>query len=107
MRRILLGLGAAGLLAILLLTPSVQAQTTASATQHERPFNYDVTKETTLIGKVSAFITKPTQGMLWGSHLLVETSGGIVDASLGTLGMRGKNAAAFTIGDQVEVTGVM
>jgi hypothetical protein len=99
MRRIFLGLGAAGLLAILPLAPSVRAQTTASATQHERPFNYDVTKETTLNGKVSAVIAKPEQGMLWGSHIMVETSGGTVDASLGTLGMRGKNSAGFTVGD--------
>jgi hypothetical protein len=107
MRRFFLGLGAAALLVPISLVPSSQAQSTVGTARPERPFNYDATKETTLAGKISAVITRPTPGMLWGSHLMIETSDGPVDASLGTLAMRGKNAATFAAGDKVEVTGVM
>ena len=52
-------------------------------------------------------VTKPTHGMIMGSHLLVTTSSGTVDASLGTLALRDKHATSFTEGQQVEMKGVM
>jgi hypothetical protein len=107
MRRFSLGLGAAALLVLISLAPSSEAQSTAITARPERPFNYDATKEATLTGKISEVITKPTQGMLWGSHLMIETSNGPVDASLGTLARQGRNSTLFAVGDQVEVTGVM
>jgi len=45
--------------------------------------------------------------MIWGSHLLLATTSGPVDASLGTFGLRGKGAVSVAAGQQVEVTGVM
>jgi hypothetical protein len=42
-----------------------------------------------------------------GSHLLLTTPSGQVDASLGTFGLRGKGALLVAAGQQVEVTGVM
>jgi hypothetical protein len=107
MKRIFMGLGAAGLLALVLFAPTVQAQAATNTVKSEGPFSYDATKETTIKGTVSSVITKPTAGMLWGAHLMVETSTGTVDASLGRLAIKGKDSSVFSAGQQVEVTGVM
>jgi hypothetical protein len=42
-----------------------------------------------------------------GSHLLLTTVSGPVDASLGRWGLLGRDALSVTPGQQVEVTGVM
>ena len=42
---------------------------------------YDVSKEVTLSGTVSSVPHKPAPGMIWGSHLIVETAFGRLDAS--------------------------
>jgi hypothetical protein len=68
---------------------------------------YDVSKEVTLSGTVSSVLRKPAPGMVWGSHLMVETSFGRLDASLGRFGLEGKGALSVTPGQQVELTGVM
>jgi len=69
--------------------------------------SYDVTKEVTLSGTVCAVLTRPAAGMIGGSHLLLTTVSGTVDASLGRWGMQGKGALSVTVGQQVEVTGIM
>jgi hypothetical protein len=61
----------------------------------------------TLRGAVSGVLTKPAPGMIMGSHLLLTTVSGPVDASLGRWGLQGKDALSVTAGQQVEVTGVM
>jgi len=68
---------------------------------------YDVSKEVTLSGTVSSVLHKPAPGMIWGSHLMVETIFGRLDASLGRFGLEGKGALSVTPGQQVELTGVM
>ena len=50
---------------------------------------------------------KPSAGMIMGSHLLLATPSGPVDASLGRFGLLGKGAVSVTAGQQIEVTGVM
>lgn len=85
----------------------VQAQTTAGATRTAGAFSYDASKEVTLTGRVSSVLAKAAPGMIPGSHLLVETSSGTVDASLGRFGLRGNGAVAVVAGQQIEVTGVM
>lgn len=108
MKRILAGFAAAGLLALVLVPPCAQAQTAAgSAVRDEGPFSYDATKEATINGTVSGVITKPMAGMLWGAHLMVKTSSGTVDASLGRLAIEDKDANVFSAGQHVEVIGVM
>ncbi len=42
-----------------------------------------------------------------GSHLLLTTISGPVDASLGRFALQGKGALSVAAGQQVEVTGVM
>jgi hypothetical protein len=67
---------------------------------------YDVTREITLRGTVSGVLTKPAPGA-WGSHLLIDTMSGTVDASLGRWGMQGKGGLSASVGQRVEVIGVM
>jgi hypothetical protein len=68
---------------------------------------YDQRQEVTLKATVSSVLTRPSAGMIVGSHLLLETPSGTVDASLGRFGLEGKGALSVTAGEQVEVTGVM
>jgi hypothetical protein len=107
MIRLLAGLCALALLSLISPLPPVQAQKAEVATTHAGPFSYDVTKEVTLTGMVSSVLTKPSPGMIIGSHLLVATSSGPVDASLGRFALLGKDALPVAAGQQVQVTGVM
>jgi hypothetical protein len=68
---------------------------------------YDVSKEVTLSGTVSSVLFKPAPGMIWGSHLMVETVFGRLDASLGRFGLEGRGALSVIPGQQIELTGVM
>jgi hypothetical protein len=64
-------------------------------------------KIVTLSGTVSSVLARPAEGMIVGSHLLLETGSGRVDASLGKWGLAGKGALSVEAGEAVEVTGVM
>ena len=68
---------------------------------------YDVSKEVTLSGTVSSVLYKPAPRMIWGSHLMVETAFGRLDASLGRFGLEGEGALSVTPGRQIQLTGVM
>lgn len=91
---------------ISLLRPA-EAQTPAGATAAAGPSHYDVSEEVTLTGTVSSVLPKASPGMIVGSHLLLATPSGSVDASLGRFGLRGSGAVSVAGGQQVEVTGVM
>jgi hypothetical protein len=91
----------ASLLLAILAVPLV-----AQSAPESHPF-YDITKEVTLTGTVSSVLAKPAEGMLFGSHLLLDTHSGQVDASLGKWGLQGKGAISVAAGEPVEVTGVM
>jgi hypothetical protein len=79
---------------------------TAQPTREAHPF-YDVSKEVTLTGTVSTVYAKRAEGMLFGSHLMLETPSGQLDASLGKWAMQGKGGLSVAAGQAVEVTGVM
>jgi hypothetical protein len=104
MKRLYAGLFLLALLSSFSLLPPVLAQTAERAAG---PFSYDVSKEVTLNGSVLGVLTKPSPGMIMGSHLLLATPSGPVDASLGMFGLLGKGALSVAPGQQVEVTGVM
>jgi hypothetical protein len=70
------------------------------------PF-YDITKEITLSGPATAVYERPVAGMVAGSHVVLLTGSGTVDASLGKWGLHGKGAPTIANGDQVTVRGVM
>ncbi|MGA1987352.1 MAG: hypothetical protein ABSG72_13875 [Candidatus Sulfotelmatobacter sp.] len=91
----------AGLLFAILALPLV-----AQSERESRAF-YDIAKEVTLTGTVSSVLAKPAAGMLFGSHLMLDTNLGQVDASLGKWGLQGKGALSVVAGEAVEVTGVM
>jgi hypothetical protein len=98
-------------LAVLLLISSqrpmqAQATTTAAATGVAGP-GYDVNEEVTLTGTVSSVLTKAAPGMIVGSHLLLATANGEMDASLGRFGLQGEGAVSVAAGQQIEATGVM
>ena len=98
------------MLAILFFISSqcaVHAQTTAAATRSAAPFHYDITEEITLTGTVTSVLTKAVPGMIAGSHVLIATSSGPVDASLGKFGLRGYGAVSVVTGQRIEATGVM
>ena len=104
MKRLFAGLCVLALMSLIALSPPVQAQT---AERHAGPFSYDVSQEVTLKGTVSSVLTKPAPGMIMGSHVLLTTALGPVDASLGRFGLRSKSAVPVAPGQQIEVTGVM
>ncbi|MGA2377042.1 MAG: hypothetical protein ABSF72_16105 [Candidatus Sulfotelmatobacter sp.] len=61
---------------------------------------YDIAREVTLSGTVSSVVSK-------GAHLILATTSGTVDASLGRWGLVGKGALHVASGSRVQVTGVM
>ncbi len=99
-------------LAILFLISSLppvqaQAQTTANATGSTAPSRYSLADEVTLTGTVSSVFTKAAPGMIAGSHLLLATPSGPVDAALGRFGLPGDGPVSVAAGQQIEATGVM
>lgn len=93
-------------LAILLLTVLASPLGAQSVPAH-RAFAYNASEEVTLQGTVSSVLLKPSSGMIVGSHLLITTSSGPVDVSLGRFALWGKGAVSVAAGQQIEVTGVM
>ena len=85
----------------------MQAQTTAAASSAATPLRYGVAEEFTLTGTVSSVLMKAAPGMIVGSHLLLATPSGPVDASLGRFGLQGAGAASVAAGQQIEATGIM
>ena len=82
------------------------AQTTARPTAVPAP-RYEASKEITLQGNVLDVVTKPPAGKLIGTHVIVATSSGDVDAHLGSYAMKGANAFTLTTGERVQLVGVM
>jgi hypothetical protein len=92
---------------LLFATLAVPLFAQPAAPVHESQPFYDISKEVTLAGTVSSVLSRGSQGMLLGSHLLLETASGQVDASLGKWGLVGRGALSVSAGQEVEVTGVM
>jgi hypothetical protein len=74
---------------------------------NKSPFYYDAAKEVTLTGTVLNVFARAPRGMEMGAHLLLTTDGGVVDASLGRFGLQGRGALPVSVGDSLDVTGVM
>jgi hypothetical protein len=68
---------------------------------------YDMAKEVTLDATVSSVLVKGAEGTGAGAHLMLRTSSGAVDASLGRWGLVGKGALSVAAGQHVKVTGEM
>ncbi len=95
-------------LALCLFALPIYSQTTAASTKSAVPPRYDITKEVTITATVSSVVTRTTRkGMTITGRLVVETSSGKVQASLGRMAMTGKGALTVTPGQQIRLTGVM
>jgi hypothetical protein len=103
MKRLFAVLCGLALLSVILSLP----QAAAGETRTEGPLSYDITKEVTLSATVSSVLTKAAPGMMMGSHLLLSTVSGPVDANLGAFPLQGKGALRIAAGQEIEVTGVM
>jgi len=70
---------------------------------------YDITQEITFTGAVSSVVRASARETKkeGGSHLMVQTTSGKVDANLGEFAMRGKDALTVTPGQLIQLTGVM
>jgi len=96
------GLWAAALLAMFSIAPApAAAGTTAVHSQR-----YDASKEVTLQATVADVVVRATVEMYPGSHLMLHTGSGLVDASLGSFALAGKDALSFTPGQSIKVTGI-
>jgi hypothetical protein len=110
MKRPFIDLCVLTILVLICSVPPASGQISTAAVRPSEPtgpFAYDVSKETTVSGSVAVVLAKPAAGMIMGSHLLVETSSGMLDASLGRFALQGKDAISLTPGQHVEVTGIM
>jgi hypothetical protein len=94
-------------IAMLAIAVPIGAQTVARATVVPAAPRYEASKEVTIEGSVMSVVTKPSAGMLMGSHVIVATPSGDLDAHLGTYAMKGANSFTLTPGEHVQMVGVM
>jgi len=85
------------------------AQTTEPTAKPLASPKYDISQEVTLTATVSSVFSQATSEtkILAGSHLILETSSGRIDASLGVFPIAGEGAPSISAGQHVQVTGVM
>jgi hypothetical protein len=96
-------------LALCVFAVPIHAQTSAARTKTVAHPWYDASREVTLTGTVTSVLKTATaeMKMLGGSHLIVQTKSGSLDASLGGFAMQGKGALSVNEGERVQVTGVL
>lgn len=107
MRKLLGHLCLLTLIVSLFFAAPVEAQNTSATKKISNPQRYDAQSETTLKGIVQNVISTPTAGLLAGAHLMLSTSSGAVDAYLGPFALKGNNPVSVSIGESVQVVGVM
>lgn len=107
MRKLLARMCALSFLLLSLFPVPSQAQTASRTLIAAGPLHYNLSQEVTLNGTVVDVITKPSLGMLGGSHLLLTTLAGPADISLGAFGLGGEGTLSLARGQQVEVVGVI
>ena len=110
MRKLFGGVFLFASIAILAIAVPMRAQTAAQTTARPAAVpapRYEASKEVTLQGNVLDVVTKPPAGKLIGTHVIVATSSGDVDAHLGSYAMKGANAFTLTTGERVQLVGVM
>ena len=110
MSRKLQGLGLATLLALMLNAGAAHAQAAAETTKPAIPLRYDISKEVTLNATVESVPSKSSGGPLHsGSNtgFVLQTSSGPVKGRLTPFVLNGKGAIPISVGDHLQVTGVM
>ncbi len=107
MSRKLQGLGLAALLALMLNAEAAHAQAAAETTTKPAiPLRYDLSKEVTLNATVKSVPSKSHVGQA-NSGFVLQTTSGEVRGSLTPFVLNGKGALSISVGDHLQVTGVM
>jgi len=107
MKKLLGGLGLLTLMAFSVFTVPSQAAAATKKITITPKHTYDVSKEVTLQGTVSSVVKKPTVGMLTGTHLMLATSNGSVDAHIGSYAGRDKHLDSLSQGESIKAVGMM
>lgn len=107
MKKVLGGLGLLSLLAISVLAVPSYAGNTVPPKRVATVPRYNVSKEVTLEGTIRSVVSKPTVGMALGTHLMLATSKGPVDAHIGDFVFKGSHPLSVAAGQSVKVTGAM
>jgi hypothetical protein len=96
-------------LALGLFAIPIYAQTVEPTSRSVAPPKYDIRSEVRLTATVSSVICNatPEMKMLAGSHLILETASGKIDASLGVFPIAGEGTSSVSAGERVQVTGVL
>jgi hypothetical protein len=95
-------------LAACILVVAVAAQATASTPSSVGKgfgFAYNPAHEITVVGTVQEVVSHPAPGGPFGMHLLIATSGKVVDAHIGPF-LSKENREALKPGQLVQITGV-
>lgn len=100
------GLCTVALLSLGLAAQTAKAQANAAAGQTGAP-HYDATKEIMIKATVASVVENAGRGTLPGSHLMLQTNRGIVDASIGKWAFKAEGALKVSAGEEVEATGVL
>jgi len=97
---------------LFLLAPKAQAQSQASnssdsavAPPSQFPVPYDVSKEIKIQGTIQQIDTSNDRTPV-GTHVLLQTSSGVVDAHLGPLNKASLNALQLSVGESLTLTGM-
>jgi hypothetical protein len=97
-----------------LLTALVITSLAAPLYASNKPFKrtviaprYQASKEVTMEGTIQSVVKKPTPGSMLGTHLMVSTSKGTIDAHIGTFVTRGSHGYSPAVGQSVKIVGVM
>jgi hypothetical protein len=106
MKKVLGGLGLLALLALSVFAATSYAGNTPPKRVTVAP-RYDINKEVTLEGTIRSVVSKPTVGMALGTHLMLATSKGPVDAHIGDFVFKGSHPLSGAAGQSVKVTGAM
>jgi hypothetical protein len=97
-------LGAAAALSVLLWPAlPVRAQSASATVQQAVP--YDTSKETRISGTIQSIDSSGAHLPL-GTHIVVQTADGVVDAHLGPLNKASLDALNLTVGESVTLTGM-
>lgn len=97
----------AQMLAVLLVGLVSTLSLAQSSTRTAAPLHYDLSQEVTMKGAALNVLPTAARGMLNGSHVILVTSSGSIDVSLGAFAFVGKDALSISPSEQLEVTGVM
>lgn len=107
MKKVLGRFGLLALAAISVVAAPLYAGHTAAFKRTVLAPRYEISKEVTMEGTIQELVRKPTAGSMLGTHLMVSTSKGTVDAHIGDFVLRGSNKYSPAVGETVKLVGVM